>query len=68
MKKLFISILDTRRPRKPSQPKLQKFPINSDIPSRKTKSLSPSWYLKFPWLEYDVKADVAFCLHVNITW
>lgn len=44
----------------PRQPKLWKFPVR-DPKSRKTKCFHVSWYLQFPWLEYDVEKDDAFC-------
>lgn len=45
----------------PSQPKLQKFPINTNFPSKKTRSFNASWYNRFDWLEYNVQSDAAFC-------
>ena len=47
-------------PEKPRQPKLWKFPVR-DPTSKKTKSFHASWYQQFPWLEYDVEKDAAFC-------
>ena len=38
----------------PSQPRLQKFPINSKFSSKKTRSFNASWYNRFAWLEYNV--------------
>ncbi|CAB4003823.1 Hypothetical predicted protein [Paramuricea clavata] len=46
---------------KPSQPKLQKFLINTNFPSKKTRSFNTSWYNRFDWLEYNVQSDAAFC-------
>ena len=45
----------------PSQPKLWKYPVNKDITGRKTHCFVKTWYIKFPWLEYNVKEDAAFC-------
>ena len=45
----------------PSQPKLWKYPVNKDITGRKTRPFVKTWYNKFPWLEYNVKEDAAFC-------
>ena len=45
----------------PSQPKLWKYPVNKDIKGRKTRTFVKIWYNKFPWLEYNVKEDAAFC-------
>jgi ABC-type Zn2+ transport system substrate-binding protein/surface adhesin len=38
---------------KPSQLKLQKFQINTNFPSKKTRSFNASWYNRFDWLEYN---------------
>ena len=46
---------------RPRQPKLWKFPINKDINTKKTRSFVKSWYDKYPWLEYSVETDSAFC-------
>ena len=27
------------------------------------RSFKESWYLKFPWLEYSVEKDAAYCLY-----
>lgn len=46
---------------KPSQPKLQKFPINTNFSSKKTRSFNANWYNRFDWLEYNIQSDAAFC-------
>ena len=45
----------------PAQPFLQRFPINSDIATRKVQAFRPDWYGRFDWLEYSAKLDAAFC-------
>ena len=37
-----------------------KYPVR-DPTSKKTTSFHASWYRQFPWLEYDVEKDAAFC-------
>ena len=46
----------------PSQPRLQKFLINSKFPSKKTRSFNASWYNHFDWLGADAPS-----LHVTTT-
>ena len=57
---IFNTISDLKRP---SQPKLLKYPVNKSInpKTRKTKSFNSSWYSRFPWLEYSVEKDAALC-------
>ena len=35
----------------PSQPKLHKFPINTNFSSKKTRSFNANWFNRFNWLE-----------------
>ncbi|CAB3986535.1 Hypothetical predicted protein [Paramuricea clavata] len=51
---------------KPSQPKLQKLPINTNFSSKKTRSCNASWYNRFDWLEYNIQSDAAFCFACKI--
>ncbi|KAL4084673.1 hypothetical protein QTP88_027600 [Uroleucon formosanum] len=45
----------------PHQPKLLKYPINSDIDPSKQKSFNPIWLKEYPMLEYSLITDSAYC-------
>ncbi|CAF3969951.1 unnamed protein product, partial [Rotaria sordida] len=42
----------------PTQPKLSSYPMN-----KHNRSFRSIWYSTFPWLEYSIKQDVAFCYY-----
>jgi len=48
------------------QPKLSKYPINSDIDKLKRKILSPIWYKEYPMLEYSLFTDSAYCFACSL--
>ena len=52
--------------RGPSQPKLEKFPINTDISKGKQNNFSAQWYTDYPLLEYSVSVDHAFCFACSL--
>ena len=43
----------------PAQPKLLKFPLTSS--AGQNRAFVRDWYAKFPWIEYSIAADTAFC-------
>ncbi|CAB4028662.1 zinc finger MYM-type 1-like, partial [Paramuricea clavata] len=45
----------------PFQPKLSRYPRNSDIPPPKHSHFSSEWLNTYPHLEYPIKKDAAFC-------
>ncbi|CAB4017495.1 Hypothetical predicted protein [Paramuricea clavata] len=45
----------------PHQPVLEKYPCNVMISKSKQNSFSAQWYEKFPYLEYSLSLDRAFC-------
>jgi hypothetical protein len=45
----------------PHQPKLLKYPINSNIDSLKQKSFNPLWFNEYPMLEYSLVTDSVYC-------
>ena len=45
----------------PHQPKLPIFPRNEDIPAKKQCRFSSQWYTVYPYLEYSISQDAAFC-------
>ncbi|KAL4091808.1 hypothetical protein QTP88_026437 [Uroleucon formosanum] len=45
----------------PHQPKLLKYPINSDIDPSKQKSFNPIWLKEYPMVEYSLIIDSAYC-------
>ncbi|XP_065862917.1 uncharacterized protein [Euphorbia lathyris] len=46
----------------PSQPSGHNFPM-SDFGKGNRRKFQYKWFEKFPWLEYSVSKDAAFCLH-----
>jgi hypothetical protein len=42
----------------PAQPKLMSYKQNKD-----NRSFRSIWYLKYPWLEYSIEQDCAFCYY-----
>lgn len=52
----------------PDCPKSQ--PLHITYPKRsfsgKLRSFTPSWYTKFPWIEYSVKKDAVFCFQCRL--
>ncbi|CAB3983432.1 zinc finger MYM-type 1-like [Paramuricea clavata] len=52
----------------PFQPKLSRYPRNSDIPPPKHSHFSSEWFNTYPHLEYSIKKDAAFCFsnHVDV--
>ena len=50
----------------PFQPVLHSFPKNKNMKaSRYTCSFSPRWYSDYPYIEYSIEKDMAYCLYVN---
>ena len=47
----------------PHQPKLLKYPINSDIDPSKQKNFNPIWLKEYPMLEYSLVTDSVLCVH-----
>ena len=47
--------------RSPHQPRLSKFPKDSNIASNKQQQFSVNWYDEYPHLEYSIQKDAAFC-------
>ncbi len=45
----------------PQQPVLYNYPRNEDIGSHKQKSFCAAWYSQYPFLEYSIEKDAAFC-------
>ena len=46
----------------PFQPKLYSFPKNAKMKaSRDTCSFSPKWYNDYPYIEYSIEKDMAYC-------
>ena len=46
----------------PCQPKLSSYPKNSGSTKKgKKSSFSPTWYKEYPYLEYSVSSDKAYC-------
>lgn len=45
----------------PQQPVLFNYPKNGDIGSHKQKSFCAAWYSQYPFLEYSIEKDAAFC-------
>lgn len=45
----------------PFQPKLVKFPINIDIFESKQRQFCSNWYKEYPYLEYSIFNDSAYC-------
>ncbi|XP_054717345.1 zinc finger MYM-type protein 1-like [Uloborus diversus] len=50
----------------PFQPKLNSYPINTDIPKKKQCHFNPAWYTEFPLLEYSPFKDAAFCFACSL--
>ena len=47
--------------RGPCQPSLPRYPVSDDIPAGKQTQFSPKWYVTYPYLEYSISKDAAFC-------
>lgn len=45
----------------PHQPKLAKFPTNTDISQGKQRQFNSLWFKEYPHLEYSLIKDAAFC-------
>lgn len=45
----------------PHQPKLTKYPINTEINNIKQHSFNPKWYNEYPLLEYSIVTDSVYC-------
>ena len=45
----------------PCQPKLVRYPQDSEIPANKQRHFSSRWYEEYPHLEHSVSKDAAFC-------
>ena len=45
----------------PTQPRLAKYPKNSDIKKGKQSSFKSDWYSEYPHLEYSIKNDSVYC-------
>ena len=50
----------------PFQPKLSLFPKNPNISNEKQCQFSASWYNSYPYLEYSVENDAAYCFVCNM--
>ena len=50
----------------PFQPKLYLFPKNRNISNEKQCRFSASWYNSYPYLEYSVENDAAYCFVCNM--
>ena len=46
----------------PCQPKLSSYPKNTELAMKgKQSSFSPTWYKEYPYLEYSISSDKAYC-------
>nr|XP_047122341.1 zinc finger MYM-type protein 1-like [Hydra vulgaris] len=61
LEKLLIEMTELASELGPHQVKLNHFPINKDIDKRKQNRFSSLWYKKYPYLEYSILKDSAFC-------
>ena len=50
-------------PREPHQLVSFPFPKLEEL-----RSFQPTWYKSWPWLQYDEKKDVVFCIALNLLW
>ncbi|XP_065663260.1 uncharacterized protein LOC136085767 [Hydra vulgaris] len=45
----------------PHQPKLTKYPVNTTVNNIKQHSFNSKWYNEYPFLEYSIVTDSAYC-------
>ncbi|XP_050064221.1 zinc finger MYM-type protein 1-like [Aphis gossypii] len=45
----------------PFQPKLQRYPININIPQGRQRQFNSNWFTEYPYLEYSVHSDAVNC-------